>query len=105
MARPESLGRESEAVKSVGGRFHGERAGTNMDFDTEHEVMRVATELFELAHQEMETEEQYMAAVDQAASEVLWRHPDFPAHLLFLAMGRALGRRECALRERMKGKR
>jgi hypothetical protein len=74
-----------------------------MDFDTEHEILHVATELFELAGQEMESEAKHRAAVLQAASEVLWRHPGFPKDLLQFAMGRALGRREGALRERMKG--
>jgi hypothetical protein len=65
-----------------------------MDFDLEHDVMNVATELCGLALNETATFAQYQEAVDHALSDVLQQHPNFPVELFAFAMGRALGRLE-----------
>jgi hypothetical protein len=75
-----------------------------MNFDLEHDVMKVAAELFTLvltdAMAERATEAKFNEAVDHAIKDILTRHPDFSPTTVAVAMGVALGR----LEERVKRK-
>jgi hypothetical protein len=73
-----------------------------MDVDLEHKVIDSVTELIEFAQkEEAVTEAQWRQAVEDILfNQVLRRHPDFPVHQFFFAMGRALGRLEGKKREK-----